>query len=34
MGMTLPLEIKAESLAEFLQISNLTIVHGENYLIF
>ncbi|XP_026819373.1 uncharacterized protein LOC113558051 [Rhopalosiphum maidis] len=33
-GTALPLELKAESLTEFLQISDLTILHREHYLVF
>ena len=33
-GTALPLEIKTESLTEFLQISDLTIFHREHYLVF
>ncbi|KAL4136006.1 hypothetical protein QTP88_007580 [Uroleucon formosanum] len=33
-GTALPLEIKAESLTEFLQVSDLTIFHREHYLVF
>lgn len=33
-GITFPLEIKAESLTQLIQISDLTILHREHYLVF
>jgi len=33
-GTTFPLEIKAESLTQLIQISDLSIFHREHYLVF